>query len=206
MITELFLSWGLQFRTPDSVLLTEAAKNAIPGGLDRIKVLVVEDKQHMRALLRALLNALGVQEIYEAIHGAHALEILRTKRCDLILTDMSMEQMDGLEFTRQVRALERKLNPSVPIIMISGHTERDRVEAARDAGVSEFLVKPITLQNLTGRIAEAMERPRRFVHTPTYSGPDRRRKTRDNYNGPRRRQDDMDDLSVETTSAWKPKY
>ena len=185
-------------------MLTEAAKNAIPGGLDRIKVLVVEDKQHMRALLRALLNALGVQEIFEAVHGAQALDILRTKRCDLILTDMSMEEMDGLEFTRRVRALERKLNPTVPIIMISGHTERDRVEAARDAGVSEFLVKPITLQNLTGRIAEAMERPRRFVNTPTYSGPDRRRKSRENYNGPRRRKEDMDDLSVETTSHWKP--
>ena len=186
-------------------MLTEAAKNAIPGGLDRIKVLVVEDKQHMRALLRALLNALGVQEIYEAIHGEHALEVQRTKRCDLILTDMSMEPMDGLEFTRKVRGLERRYNPTVPIIMVSGHTERDRVEAARDAGVTEFLVKPITLQNLTARIAEVMERPRRFVNTPTYSGPDRRRKQRDNYNGPRRRQEDADDFAVEvTTGRWKP--
>ncbi|HUO03479.1 MAG TPA: response regulator [Rhizomicrobium sp.] len=186
-------------------MLTEAAKNAIPGGLDRIKVLIVEDKQHMRALLRALLNALGVVDIYEAVHGAHALEVLRSKRCDLILTDMSMEPMDGLELTRQVRALHRKLNPTVPIIMISGHTERDRVEAARDAGVTEFLVKPITLQNLTARIAEVMERPRRFVNTPTYSGPDRRRKTRENYNGPRRRQDDMDDFVVESSiGRWNP--
>jgi len=187
-------------------LLTEAAKNAIPGGLDRIKVLIVEDKQHMRALLRALLNALGVTEIYEAVHGEHGLEVLRSKRCDLVLSDMSMEPMDGLEFTRQVRGLERRLNPSVPIIMISGHTERDRVEAARDAGVSEFLVKPITLQNLTHRIAEVMERPRRFVQTATYSGPDRRRKQRENYNGPRRRQDDIDDLAVEPSiGRWDPK-
>ncbi len=185
------------------MLLTENAKNAIPGGLDRIKVLIVEDKQHMRALLRALLNALGVTEIYEAIHGEHALEVLQSKRCDLILSDMAMEPMDGLAFTRRVRALDRRLNPSVPIIMISGHTERDRVEAARDAGVTEFLVKPITLQNLTMRIAEVMERPRRFVHTPTYSGPDRRRKQRENYNGPRRRQDDADDLTVEITPSWK---
>lgn len=186
------------------VLLTEHAKNNIPGGLDRIKVLIVEDKQHMRALLRALLNALGIQEIFEAIHGAAGLELLRSKRCDLILTDMSMEMMDGLEFTRQVRALNRRLNPSVPIIMISGHTERNRVEAARDAGVNEFLVKPITLQNLTARIAEAMERPRRFVQTETYSGPDRRRKSRENYNGPRRRQEDFEDLTVESTGRWNP--
>ncbi|HEX4117748.1 MAG TPA: response regulator [Rhizomicrobium sp.] len=187
-------------------MLTETAKSAVPGGLDRIKVLVVEDKQHMRALLRALLNALGVQHIYEAIHGEHGLEVLRNKRCDLILTDMSMEPMDGLEFTRRVRALERKHNPTMPIIMVSGHTERERVEAARDAGVSEFLVKPITLQNLTLRLAEVMERPRRFVNTPTYSGPDRRRKSRENYTGPRRRQEDQDDLSVETSGRWKPDF
>jgi two-component system, chemotaxis family, chemotaxis protein CheY len=186
-------------------VLTEAAKSAVPGGLDRIKVLIVEDKQHMRALLRALLNALGVTEIFEAVHGEHALEVLRSKRCDLVLTDMSMEPMDGLELTRQIRGMARKLNPSVPIIMVSGFTERNKVEAARDAGVSEFLVKPITLQNLTARIAEVMERPRRFVTTPTYSGPDRRRKQRENYNGPRRRQEDTDDFAVEvTTGRWKP--
>lgn len=186
-------------------MLTEAAKNAIPGGLDRLKVLVVDDKQHMRTLLRGLLTALGVQEIFEAENGAGALDLLNRKRCDLILSDMSMEGMDGLEFTRQVRGLAQRFNPTVPIIMISGFTERYLVEAARDAGVSEFLVKPITLQNLTARIAEVLERPRRFVHTPTYSGPDRRRKQRENYNGPRRRQEDQDDITVEVVPSWKPR-
>src|SRR5271155_3452624 len=127
--------------------------------LESLRVLIVEDKQHMRSLLRALLNALSVREIQEASNGAGALELLRHNRFELILTDMTMEVMDGLEFTRQVRAMDRMKNPSIPIIMISGYTERHRVEAARDAGVSEFLVKPITLQHLTGRIAEAMERP-----------------------------------------------
>lgn len=184
--------------------LTESAKNLIPGGLDKLKVLVVDDKQHMRALLRALLNALGVHEIYEAPNGTEALQVLAGKRCDLILSDMSMEGMDGLEFTRQVRGLAQRLNPTVPIIMVSGFTERHLVEAARDAGVSEFLVKPITLQNLTMRIAAVMERPRPFVNTPTYSGPDRRRKPRENYKGPLRRDDDSDDIQVETSSSWRP--
>jgi two-component system, chemotaxis family, chemotaxis protein CheY len=193
------------------VLLTEAAKNALPGGLDRLKVLVVDDKPYMRTLLRELLKVLGVQEIYEAPNGAEALDVLTRKRCDLILSDLSMEGMDGLEFTQRVRGLDRRLNPTVPIIMISGYTERSRVEAARDAGVSEFLVKPVTLQNLTTHIAEVLERPRRFVQTPAYSGPDRRRKSRKNYNGPHRRQDDQDDqddlndLSIEPLHSWKPK-
>jgi two-component system, chemotaxis family, chemotaxis protein CheY len=188
-----------------TLLLTESAKNAVPGGLDKLKILVVDDKQHMRALLRALLNALGVQEIYEAGSGADALDLLTRKRCDMILSDMAMEGMDGLEFTRQVRGLAQRLNPSVPVIMVSGYTERHLVEAARDAGVSEFLVKPITLQSLTARIASVLERPRRFVHTETYSGPDRRRKQRENYNGPLRREDDIDDMAVQSSRPFKPK-
>ena len=157
----------------------------------------------MRSLIRALLNALGVREIQEAANGAGALELLRHNRFELILTDMTMEVMDGLEFTRQVRAMDRMKNPSVPIIMISGYTERHRVEAARDAGVSEFLVKPITLQHLQARINEILDRPRRFVHSQDYSGPDRRRKDGGRYNGPRRRQDDLDDLTVESSPKGK---
>ena len=172
-------------------MLTEAAKNAIPGGLDRIKVLIVEDKAHMRALLRALLNALGVVEIFEATHGENALDVLRVKRCDLILSDMSMEPMDGLEFTRRVRNDEHSPNPFVPIIMITGHTEKYRVEAARDAGVTEFLAKPITAHNLFARIAEIVERPRAFVRCDNYFGPDRRRHQLDDYAGPWRRKDDF---------------
>jgi two-component system chemotaxis response regulator CheY len=85
----------------------------------------------------------------------------------------------------------------VPIIMISGYTEKHRVEAARDAGVTEFLAKPITAQSLYSRIAEIMERPRAFIRCDTYFGPDRRRKAIDNnYTGPWRRQDDMHDLEV----------
>lgn len=181
------------------------AKQNMPWGVEQLKVLVVEDKQHMRSLLRALLNVLGIHEIFEAPNGAAALDVLRAKRCDLILSDMSMDGMDGLEFTRQVRGLNRKLNPTVPIIMISGHSERNKVEAARDAGVSEFLVKPITLQNLQTRITEILERPRRFVTSDGYSGPDRRRKPRENYNGPLRRQDDFDDFTVEPAHPPKEK-
>ena len=59
--------------------------------------------------------------------------------------------------------------------MITGHTEKHRVEAARDAGVTEFLAKPITAHNLFSRIAEIVERPRAFVRCDSYFGPDRRR-------------------------------
>ena len=164
---------------------------------ESLKVLVVEDNQHLRSLLRSLLNSLGVRDVYEAGNGGAALDVLREKKCDLILTDLAMQPMDGLEFARDVRTSDKSSNPFVPIIMITGHTEKHRVVAARDAGVTEFLAKPITAQSLFTRIAEIVERPRAFVRAETYFGPDRRRRTLENYAGPWRRHDDFNDVTVE---------
>jgi CheY-like chemotaxis protein len=165
-------------------------------GFENIKALIVEDNAHMRALLRALLNSAGIKEVAEAAHGGTALTVLRERRSDLVLSDLAMKPMDGLEFTRQVRNSQNSPNPFVPIIMITGHTERHRVEAARDAGVTEFLAKPITAANLFSRIAEIVERPRAFVRCDSYFGPDRRRKTIEDYAGPWRRNDDFPDTEV----------
>ena len=165
-------------------------------GLESLKALVVEDNTHMRSLLRALLNALGIKDVSEAIHGQAGLEALRDRKIDLVLTDLAMSPVDGLELTRYLRNDENSPNPFVPIIMITGHTERYRVEAARDAGVTEFLAKPITAHNLFARITEILERPRAFVRCDGYFGPDRRRQEIENYAGPRRRAEELPDARV----------
>ena len=164
---------------------------------EALRVLIVEDNQHMRVLLRSLLNSLSIREICEAGSGAMALELLKEKKCDLVLTDLAMKPMDGLQFTRELRQSERSANPFIPIIMISGHTEKHRVEAARDAGITEFLAKPITPSSLYSRIAEIVERPRAFVRSDNYFGPDRRRKAQEHYAGPWRRHDDFQDLAIQ---------
>jgi two-component system, chemotaxis family, chemotaxis protein CheY len=161
---------------------------------EHLKVLIVEDNQHMRTLLRTLLNSLGVRDTLEAANGAAALELMRDRRCDLILADLAMKPMDGLEFSREVRTSKNSPNPFVPIIMVTGHTERHHVQAARDAGITEFMAKPVTAKNLFARIAEIIERPRPFVRCEGYFGPDRRRKNLENYAGPWRRHDDFQDV------------
>lgn len=166
------------------------------GGFENLKALIVEDNAHMRALLRALLNSVGIRDVAEAAHGGTALDVLRQRRSDLVLSDMAMSPMDGLEFTRRVRNDEQSPNPFVPIIMITGHTEKHRVEAARDAGVTEFLAKPITAHNLFSRIAKIVEQPRAFVRCDSYFGPDRRRRQIDDYAGPWRRKEDFQDMDV----------
>jgi two-component system, chemotaxis family, chemotaxis protein CheY len=159
--------------------------------LEKVRVLVVDDNRDMRALLRRLLGTGGIRQVHEAEDGASGLEMLRDNECDMVLTDLAMTPMDGLEFTRKLRAARDTLNPSIPVVMISGHTEKHRVEAARDAGVTEFLVKPITPRNLFGRINDILERPRAFVRTEGYFGPDRRRRATPNYDGPFRRDGDQ---------------
>jgi len=163
---------------------------------ETMKVLIVEDNLHMRALLRGLLSTIGVREILEASNGSVALDLLQGRKCDLILSDLAMKPIDGLDFTREVRSSRHSANPFVPIIMISGHTERSHVQAARDAGVTEFVAKPITAKSLFARIAEIIERPRPFVRCENYFGPDRRRRNIENYAGPWRRQEDLKDIVV----------
>ena len=167
-----------------------------PTGFEGLKALIVEDNMQMRALLRALLNSIGIHDVNEATNGKAAIELLRVRGCDLILTDLAMAPMDGLEFTRHVRNDEDSSNPFVPVIMVSGHTEKYRVEAARDAGVTEFLAKPVTANNLFSRIAEIVERPRAFVRCDRYFGPDRRRRQLENYAGPRRRAEDLQEVGI----------
>jgi two-component system chemotaxis response regulator CheY len=165
-------------------------------GFESLKALIVEDNAHMRSLLRALLNSIGIKEIAEAAHGQAAIDSLRERKSDLVLSDMAMKPMDGLDFTRHIRNHEHSPNPFVPIIMITGHTEKHRVDQARDAGVTEFLAKPITAHNLFSRIAEIVERPRAFVRCGDYFGPDRRRRMIDDYAGPWRRKEDFQDMDV----------
>src|ERR1700722_14844222 len=164
---------------------------------EHLKILIVEDNQHMRSLLRSLLNSVGICEIVEANNGATALDALREKKCDLVLSDLAMKPMDGLEFSRAVRSGDHGPNPFVPIIMITGHTERHRVEAARDAGVTEFLAKPITAHSLFSRIAEIVERPPAFSPPKSFSAPAPRRGALKSYAGRGGRKDDFQDIQVQ---------
>ena len=75
---------------------------------ENLKALIVEDNIHMRALLRELLNSVGISEIYEAANGAAGIMLMCESKCDLILSDMAMQPMDGIEFTKNSAHLRKK--------------------------------------------------------------------------------------------------
>ena len=141
-----------------------------------LRILIVDDNQDMRQLLRRMLASLGIKDILEATDGRAGLAILRQTGRDVVLSDLDMKPMNGMDFTLQVRTSDHVSNSVIPIIMVTGHTELHVVERARDAGITEFIAKPVTMKALQGRLTEIVERPRPFVRSGNYLGPDRRRR------------------------------
>jgi two-component system chemotaxis response regulator CheY len=154
---------------------------------DRLKLLIVDDNAHMRKMLTTIVNAFGVTTVYEAADGQTAWEKMRALNPNIVFVDWMMPGMNGLEFTRMVRTAPDTPNPFIPVIMLTGHTQIERVLQARDAGVTEFLAKPISANGVLARITTAIEHPRSFVRTAVYFGPCRRRRVAEDYTGPERR-------------------
>lgn len=164
---------------------------------DLLKILIVEDSIHMRVLLCEILKAVGVRQIFEAGDGAEGLQMLRSQPIDIIMTDLSMQPLDGIDFVRLLRRSPDSPNPMCPVIMITGHSTAARVNEARDAGVTEFLTKPLTARGVIARISQVIDHPRPFVRSDDYFGPDRRRKKDLAYAGPMRRvQDRRQDKAI----------
>ncbi len=160
-------------------------------GFESLRVLLADDNQHMRAIVTTVLAGVGVKQVRETRDGSEALGILRDWPADLAIVDFQMYPLDGVEFTRLVRNAPNSKNPYLPIVMMTGHSERSRVMEARDAGVTEFVVKPLTAKAVIDRIQAVIYHPRPFVRTTTYFGPDRRRREDPAYAGPRRRVTDQ---------------
>jgi two-component system, chemotaxis family, chemotaxis protein CheY len=138
---------------------------------NRLCFLVIDDNAHMRRILRTLLHGFGAREVYEAEDGAAGLEAFTHYIPDIVITDWAMPIFDGLELMQMIRQPGANANSYVAIIMLTGHSEKKRVTAARDAGVTEFLCKPISAKGLYQRIINMVANPRPFIKTKTYFGP-----------------------------------
>jgi two-component system chemotaxis response regulator CheY len=162
---------------------------------NKLRFLVVDDNPHMRRILKALLLGFGAREVHEAADGAAGLEAFNQLTPDIVIMDWAMPLVDGLEFARMIRQPDVNASPFTPIIMLTAHSERQRVTAARDAGVTEFMVKPISPTGLHQRIVNVIANPRQFIRTTSYFGPDRRRNITPSYSGPERRKRARVDLA-----------
>jgi DNA-binding response OmpR family regulator len=151
------------------------------------KILVVEDTQPMATLVKSILNIFGFKNIYLADSGEEGLSMFKHHDPDLVLADWLMDGMDGVEMTRHIRNDADSQNPYVPVILMTGFSHQMRIVQARDIGINEFLAKPFNAHELYERIKNVIEKPRQYVDSGAFFGPDRRRKRGRDYNGPERR-------------------
>lgn len=158
--------------------------------LKPITFLVVDDKSYMRRVIKNVLETLGAKTIEECNNGKDALNIIKNWPPDVVLTEYWLAPLNGVELLRTVRSNKGPLR-FTPIIMVTGETRREKVIGARNAGVTEYVAKPITAKGMFLRIREVIEKPRPFVDSRAYFGPDRRRRTEVMAEGQERRGHDV---------------
>ena len=120
------------------------------------RVVVVEDEKIMRTFILNSLRRLGIEDLYAFEEGAAALLQASKLKPDLILTDVHMQPMGGIEFVRQLRTLDDPKLKAIKVIFLSADSSAATVGAALPLGVSGYIVKPPSLGALTSKIEQAL--------------------------------------------------
>ncbi len=121
-------------------------------GMREIRTLIVDDSSVMRKIVERSLRQAGLDPlvVHEAGSGTEGLDVLREKTVDLILSDINMPSMDGLEFLRQIRA--QNLAPGVPVVMITTESSEEYVKQAILSGAQGYIRKPFTAEQVKERV------------------------------------------------------
>ncbi|MGB8260774.1 MAG: response regulator [Terracidiphilus sp.] len=125
--------------------------------MSEVRTLIVDDSSVMRKIVERALRQAGLDPlvVHEAGSGTEGLEMLRAKPVDLILSDINMPSMDGLEFLRQIRA--QNLAPGVPVVMITTESSEEHVRQAILAGAQGYIRKPFTAEQVKERVLPLLD-------------------------------------------------
>lgn len=160
---------------PRQPLTQTSAQTLVPRHLEdlvrAIKILVVDDDQHMRKVVRTMLSAIGVREIQEAQDGLDGLKAICAIKPDVVILDWAMPEFGGADFVRAVRSPGAFPYPNVPIVVLTGHGERSCVVDAMQLGANEYLLKPVSIKALFDRIVSVLLKPRPMMRSGDYYGP-----------------------------------
>ncbi len=156
----------------------------------KASVLIVEDNLPMVELIKSVIDTFGFKDVYTANDGEEGFETFCRYNPDLVVSDWMMKPTNGIEMAHKIRQSDKSPNKFVPIILLTGFSQKQRVIEARDTGITEFVVKPFKAGDLYKRIESIIEAPRDFVESESFFGPDRRRRILDLFRGPFRRNED----------------
>lgn len=151
--------------------------------LSNFRVMVVEDFPFISDLMTSALKEMGVSQIFKAENGLRAKDLIlnynavqSSSNIDVIILDWLMPEMNGQELLKWIRNHKSDSIKFMPVIICSAYTSQEMVEKVRDLGANEAMVKPVAADKLANRILYVIDRPRPFIKTDTYFGPDRRRR------------------------------
>lgn len=119
-----------------------------------MNVLIVDDYKTMLRILRNLLKQLKFDNIVDATDGSMALEVLRSQNIGLVISDWNMEPMTGIQLLREVRSDDKLKH--LPFIMITAESKSENVIAAKEAGVSNYIVKPFNAETLKSKLVSVL--------------------------------------------------
>lgn len=120
-----------------------------------MNVLIVDDYKTMLRIVRNLLGQLGFSNVDEATDGTMAFEMLQNKSYGLVISDWNMEPMSGIELLKKVRGSDGQ-HKDIPFIMITAESKTENVIAAKQAGVSNYIVKPFNAQTLKQKLSSVL--------------------------------------------------
>src|SRR5690606_26719226 len=172
-----------------------------PADFKRMKVLIVDPNAYMRGVVADSLRRLTVSNISAAASSVEAFHVGRMFKPDIVFVDWDAGRMSGLEFTREVRRNTTGIARETPIILLAGAIDHDQLMSARQAGINEFLLKPVSAQGVLSRAEEVVLRPRKFIDSRNYVGPCRRRKEDPGFAGPWRRLTDEPPVKLATEQS-----
>jgi DNA-binding response OmpR family regulator len=162
--------------------------------LQKVHVLILDSSVHVTSLFKKMMEKFGFTNVFTANNGFHGVQILREVKINLIITDWHLNPINsaekssnvishtdilpvsGIDFVKRLRWSPASPNPYIPIIMFADTVEKMQVISARDAGINEICIKPLSAEELCQRIIAVIDNPRIFITASTYKGPCRRRK------------------------------
>lgn len=158
--------------------------------LEGVTPLIVDDNKSMRALLFVIMRRLGASRVLQAACAKEAMSMIRLEQPDFMIIDYLLDDMDGISLVHSIRNSDESPNPFLPIMMITGFAEPGVVFRARDAGVNEFVAKPVSVESIASRLTLMIDKARPFVRSKQFFGPDRRRRKSAPPDSPTRRAGD----------------
>lgn len=158
--------------------ISELSKPSLLSNTDlfsSITVAIADPDSRMAQLVKRVLTSLGCKHIFTTRDGQQMIELMQEEPVDLIITEWDMSPMNGIDLSMFLRRSPESPNRMVPIIMLTSKNEHEDIRQARDAGISEYLIKPFSAKTLMERMYAVVEEPRSLIIAPSFVGPDRRR-------------------------------